>query len=157
MGVVEGNLSADVSNVTRTLSEVRIPPRCLCVTAYGNRTPARVGLCGEAIRDVLQPCEDFFATNDRVCVDREPPFSFLLPFGLRRMFRISALQASTAKQLAVTIPSDHLEQLSTFSFVLRVDTVLGGSSEATVEVYKSSVGLLVSKVCTKETVLTGGA
>lgn len=66
----------------------------------------------------------------------------------RCMFRISAPQASTAKHLAVTIPSDYLEQLSTFSFVLRVDTVLGGSSEAAVEVYKSSVGLLVSKVCT---------
>lgn len=61
---------------------------------------------------------------------------------------ICAPQASTAKQLAVTIPSGHLQQQSTFSFVLRVDTVLGGSSHATVEVYKSSVGLLVSKVCT---------
>lgn len=59
---------------------------------------------------------------------------------------ISVLQASTAKHLTVTIPSEHLEQLSTFSFLLRVDTALGGSSEATVEVYKSSVGLLVSKV-----------
>ena len=63
------------------------------------------------------------------------------------ILRISMLQANAARHLMVTIPSNHLQQQSTFSFMLRVDTVLGGSSEATVEVYKSSVGLLVSKVC----------
>lgn len=59
-----------------------------------------------------------------------------------------SLQASTTKHLTVTIPSEYLQQQSTFSFVLRVDTVLGGSSEATVDVYKSSQEVLVSKVCT---------
>ncbi|CBJ26666.1 IPT/TIG domain-containing protein [Ectocarpus siliculosus] len=54
-------------------------------------------------------------------------------------------EASSNKELTVTIPSEHLAVENTFSFVLRVDTVLGGSSEAVVEVYKSSLGLLVSQ------------
>ncbi|CAM9806997.1 unnamed protein product, partial [Ectocarpus fasciculatus] len=55
-------------------------------------------------------------------------------------------QASSNKELTVTIPSQYLSVHNTFSFVLKVDTVLGGSSEAAVEVYVSSLGLLVTRI-----------
>ncbi|CAM9843656.1 unnamed protein product, partial [Ectocarpus sp. 4 AP-2014] len=55
-------------------------------------------------------------------------------------------QASSSKELTVTIPSKDLAVENTFSFVLRVSTVLGGSSEAMVEVYKSSLGLLDTQI-----------
>lgn len=51
-----------------------------------------------------------------------------------------------ANGLTVTIPSDAMVQGATYVFVLRVDTALGGSAEAEVEVYKSSRVLLISKV-----------
>ncbi|CAM9632430.1 unnamed protein product [Ectocarpus sp. 6 AP-2014] len=55
-------------------------------------------------------------------------------------------QASSNKELTVTIPSEDLAMENTFSFVLRVETVLGGSSEAAVEVHKSSLELLVTRI-----------
>ncbi|CAM9196214.1 unnamed protein product, partial [Ectocarpus sp. 8 AP-2014] len=55
-------------------------------------------------------------------------------------------QASSNKELTVTIPSEDLAVENTFSFVLRVETVLGGSSEAVVEVHKSSLELLGTRI-----------
>ncbi|CAM9387892.1 unnamed protein product, partial [Ectocarpus sp. 12 AP-2014] len=55
-------------------------------------------------------------------------------------------QASSNKELTVTIPSKDLAVENTFSFALRVDTVLGGSSAAVVKVYKSSLGLLDTQI-----------
>lgn len=56
------------------------------------------------------------------------------------------MQANEANDLTVTIPSGVMALESTYDFVLRVDTTLGGSGEARVQVYKSSQELLISKV-----------
>lgn len=56
------------------------------------------------------------------------------------------MQANEANDLTVTIPSDVMALESTYGFVLRVDTTLGGTGEARVRVYKSSQELLISKV-----------
>lgn len=48
--------------------------------------------------------------------------------------------------MTVVIPSEYLSLGSTYSFVLRVVTVLGGSAEAGVSVFKSQQELLAMKV-----------
>lgn len=48
--------------------------------------------------------------------------------------------------MTVAIPSEYLNLGSTYSFVLRVVTVLGGSAEAGVTVFKSPQELLSMKV-----------
>ncbi len=48
--------------------------------------------------------------------------------------------------LKVTIPSEDMVQGSTYAFVLQVDTELGGSAAAEVQVHKSSRVYLTSKV-----------
>eukprot|EP00903_Cladosiphon_okamuranus_P011441 g10779.t1 len=55
-------------------------------------------------------------------------------------------EANVAEDLRVTIPSDGMVQGSTYAFVLRADTALGGSGEAEVHAYKSSRELPISKV-----------
>lgn len=55
-------------------------------------------------------------------------------------------QASSGTNLTVTIPSDELVQGSTYTFVLRVTSVYGGSAEAEVSVFKSQQALLALKV-----------
>ncbi|CAM9204557.1 unnamed protein product [Laminaria digitata] len=55
-------------------------------------------------------------------------------------------QASSLQNLTVIIPSDTLNQGSTYSFVLRVVTVMGGSAEAGATVFKSPDELLSMKV-----------
>lgn len=119
-------------------------------TAYGNRMPALVPLRRSDPGRIHLPSREDVATQSQHndCEKHNGLNHSPSP----HLFRVSTIQASTAKHLAVTIPSDQLEQQSSYSFVLRVDTVLGGSSEATVEVYKSSAALLSSKVCSERQV-----
>lgn len=67
-------------------------------------------------------------------------------FCLARFLPTALLQANVANDLRVTVPSDDMAQGSTYTFVLRADTTLGGSGEAEVHAYKSSRELLISKV-----------
>lgn len=46
----------------------------------------------------------------------------------------------------MTVPSDAMVQGFTYAFTLRIDSTLGGSSEAALEVFKSPEVLLMSKV-----------
>ena len=55
-------------------------------------------------------------------------------------------QASSQKNMTVVIPSDYLNLGSTYAFVLRVATMLGGSAQATATVFKSAEELLSLKV-----------
>ncbi|CAM9773342.1 unnamed protein product [Scytosiphon promiscuus] len=70
------------------------------------------------------------------------------------IFNISSTlaEASLAKRLEVVILSTDMIEGSAYVFTLRVGTVLGGSSEATAEVFKSAEVRLVSKVAGPSTV-----
>lgn len=48
--------------------------------------------------------------------------------------------------MTVTVPSEYLTQGSMYSFKLRAESVLGGSGEAEVTVFKSTQELLALKV-----------
>ena len=61
-------------------------------------------------------------------------------------FTSPSQQASDIDGLRVTIPSEDMVPGSTYAFELLVDTELGGTAKAEVEVYKSSRVLLNSKV-----------
>lgn len=65
---------------------------------------------------------------------------------LEAQYYFVCIQASSINGLRVTIPSDYMAQGSTYAFALRVETAFGGFSEAEVEVYKSSILQLITKV-----------
>lgn len=48
--------------------------------------------------------------------------------------------------LTIMVPSEYMAQGLSYTFVLRVETALGGSSTAEVQVFKSPAELLLSKV-----------
>ncbi|CAM9207243.1 unnamed protein product, partial [Ectocarpus fasciculatus] len=55
-------------------------------------------------------------------------------------------EASLETRLTVIVPSEYMAQGFSYTFVLRVETALGGSSTAEVEVFKSPAELLLSKI-----------
>ncbi|CAM9627536.1 unnamed protein product, partial [Ectocarpus sp. 12 AP-2014] len=55
-------------------------------------------------------------------------------------------EASLDKYLTVRVPSEYIAQGLSYTFVLRVETALGGSSTAEAEVFKSPAELLLSKI-----------
>lgn len=55
-------------------------------------------------------------------------------------------QASARAKLTVEVPSDFLSEGASYAFTLRVATLLGGSAEATVIVFKSTQDMLSLKV-----------
>lgn len=59
---------------------------------------------------------------------------------------VTSRQAAAAKDFIVTLPSTSLGEGSTYTFGLRVESALGVSGEASIEVFKSAEALPALKV-----------